>query len=106
MSMSAAAAKAFPPRAIRVLASVSIVLATIMQTLDSTIANVALPHMLGAMNAAQDQISWVLTSYVVATAICTPLTGYLERRLGRRRLFLLAIIGFTIASGMCASATS
>jgi len=106
MSMSAAAAKTFPPRAVRVLASVSIVLATIMQTLDSTIANVALPHMQGAMNAAQDQISWVLTSYVVATAICTPLTGYLERRLGRRRLFLLAIIGFTVASVMCAGATS
>ena len=76
------------PGTTRILASVSIVLATIMQTLDSTIANVALPHMQGSMNATLDQVSWVLTSYVVATAISTPLTGYLERRLGRARLFL------------------
>lgn len=99
-------ASAYPPKVSRVLASVAIVTATIMQTLDSTIANVALPHMQGTMNAAQDQISWVLTSYVVATAIATPLTGFLERKLGRRRLFLFAITGFTIASVMCAAAGS
>ncbi|MSO98211.1 MAG: DHA2 family efflux MFS transporter permease subunit [Rhodospirillaceae bacterium] len=111
MSGAAVAPQSVSPKAItlktkRLLASVSIVTATIMQTLDSTIANVALPHMQGTMNAAQDQISWVLTSYVVATAICTPLTGYLERRLGRRRLFMAAIVGFTLASLLCASATS
>ncbi len=64
-------------------------LATIMQTLDSTIANVALPHMAGSLSASQDQISWVLTSYIVAAAIATPLTGWLSTRFGRKRMFLM-----------------
>jgi DHA2 family multidrug resistance protein len=62
--------------------TLSIMAATIMQTLDSTIANVALPHMQGAMSASQDQIAWVLTSYIVAAAIATPLTGWLVDRFG------------------------
>ena len=64
-------------------------LATIMQALDTTIANVALPHMQGSLSATQDQITWVLTSYIVAAAIMTPPTGWLADRFGRKRLFLI-----------------
>ncbi|PJK27747.1 EmrB/QacA family drug resistance transporter [Minwuia thermotolerans] len=81
-------------------------LATIMQALDTTIANVALPHMQGSMSATQDQISWVLTSYIVAAAIMTPPTGVLAARLGRKRLFAIMVTGFTIASMLCGTATS
>lgn len=84
----------------------SIMLATIMQALDTTIANVALPHMQGSMSATQDQISWVLTSYIVAAAIMTPPTGVLAARLGRKRLFAIMVAGFTIASMLCGAATS
>ena len=90
----------------RGLITVSIMLATIMQALDTTIANVALPHMQGSMSATQDQISWVLTSYIVAAAIMTPLTGVLAARFGRKRLFAIMVIGFTVASMLCGAATS
>ncbi|MEW6167753.1 MAG: DHA2 family efflux MFS transporter permease subunit [Pseudomonadota bacterium] len=90
----------------RGLITVSIMLATIMQTLDTTIANVALPHMQGSMSATQDQISWVLTSYIVAAAIMTPPTGVLAARLGRKRLFAIMVAGFTVASMLCGAATS
>jgi DHA2 family multidrug resistance protein len=90
----------------RGLISVSVMLATIIQTLDMTIANVALPNMQGSLSATQDQISWVLTSYVVAAAIMTPPTGYLAARLGRKRLFMMAVAGFTVASLLCGLATS
>jgi len=86
--------------------TVSIMLATIMQALDTTIANVALPHMQGSLSAAQDQISWVLTSYIVAAAVATPLTGWLSDRIGRKRLFLISVAGFTVASLLCGIATS
>ena len=69
--------------------TVSVMLATVMQVVDTTIVNVALPHMQGGMSATQDQISWVLTSYIVAAAIFTPLTGVLADRLGRKRLFAI-----------------
>jgi DHA2 family multidrug resistance protein len=84
-----------------VFVTVSIMLATIMQTLDSTIANVALPHMAGNLSVSQDQISWVLTSYIVAAAIATPLTGWLSTRYGRKRIFLISVVGFTVASAAC-----
>ena len=99
----APAAAAVPHRR---LITVSIMLATIMQALDTTIAIVALPHMQGSLQSSQDQISWVLTSYIVATAIATPLTGWLCGRWGRRRIFLLAVVGFTLASAMCGVAGS
>jgi MFS transporter, DHA2 family, multidrug resistance protein len=86
--------------------TVCVILATLMQALDSTIANVALPHMQGSISASQDQIAWVLTSYIAAAAIMTPLTGYLATRFGTRRLFLIAIAGFTIASMLCGIAQS
>ena len=90
----------------RGLVTVSIMLATIMQALDTTIANVALPHMQGSMSATDDQISWVLTSYIVAAAIMTPMTGFLSARIGRKRLFLLSVVGFTISSVLCGLAGS
>src|SRR6202142_404218 len=80
--------------------------ATIMQALDTTIANVALPYMQGSLSASQDQINWVLTSYIVAAAIMTPPTGWLAPRFGRARLFLSAVIGFTVASVLCGLAQS
>jgi DHA2 family multidrug resistance protein len=79
----------------------SIMLATVMYTLDSTIAAVALPHMQGTFSAAQDQVAWVLTSYIVSSAIMTPMAGYLSDRIGRRRLFLLTVIGFILTSMAC-----
>ena len=81
--------------------TLSIMLATIMQTLDSTIANVALPHMQGSLSASQDQIAWVLTAYIVAAAIATPLTGWLVDRFGQKNVFLASIGGFTVASMLC-----
>jgi MFS transporter, DHA2 family, multidrug resistance protein len=81
-------------------------LATLMQALDTTIANVSLPHMQGSFAAAPDQIAWVLTSYITAAAIMTPPTGYLARRFGLKRLFLIAIAGFTAASMLCGIAQS
>lgn len=91
---------------VRVLVTISVMLATIMQVLDSTIANVALPHIEGGLAATQDEITWVLTSYIVASAIGTPLTGWLAGRFGRRRIFLWGIVGFTIASMICGMSTS
>ena len=75
--------------------------ATLMQSLDSTIANVALPYMQGSLSASQDQINWVLTSYIVAAAIMTAPTGWLSSRFGRTRLFAVAVVGFTVASVLC-----
>jgi len=83
-----------------------VMLATLMQSLDTTIANVALPHMQGSLAASQDQIDWVLTSYIVAAAIATPLTGFLTARLGLKRLFIVSVVGFTIASMLCGMAQS
>jgi len=85
----------------RGMITLSIMLATLMQTLDSTIANVALPHMQGTLSASQDEITWVLTSYIVSAAIATPLTGWLSDRLSVKRLLLVAIGGFTVASVLC-----
>jgi MFS transporter, DHA2 family, multidrug resistance protein len=90
----------------RGLITVSIMLATIMQALDTTIANVALPHMAGTLSASQDQITWVLTSYIVAAAIMTPLTGWLAGRFGRKLVFLISVAGFTAASALCGMAES
>jgi MFS transporter, DHA2 family, multidrug resistance protein len=90
----------------RGIITVAIMLATIMQILDTTIANVALPSMQGSLNAAQDTITWVLTSYIVSAAIATPLTGWVSDKIGRKRLFMICIGGFTLASMLCGIATS
>ncbi len=88
------------------LITLSIMLATIMQVLDTTIANVALPSMTGDLGASQDTITWVLTSYIVAAAIMTPATGWLSDRFGKRELFLVSILGFVITSMACGLAWS
>ncbi|HEU4959133.1 MAG TPA: DHA2 family efflux MFS transporter permease subunit [Sphingomonas sp.] len=102
----AAEAHSYPATGTRRFITASVMAATVMNSLDSTIANVALPHMQGSVSASQDQITWVLTSYIVAAAIMTPLTGWLASRFGRKRLMLYSIVGFTIASGLCGIATS
>jgi DHA2 family multidrug resistance protein len=86
--------------------TVCVMLATLMQALDTTIANVALPYIQGSVSATQDQIGWVLTSYIVAAAIMTPPTGFLAARFGIKRLFLTAVVGFTVASMLCGMAQS
>ena len=86
--------------------TISIMLATVMNSLDTTIANVALPHIQGSVSASPEQITWVLTSYIVSAAIMTPLSGWLADRIGRKRMFLISIGGFTVASMLCGIATS
>src|SRR5580704_50314 len=81
-------------------------LAPIMQGVDTTIANVALPHMQGSLSVAQDQAAWVLTSYIVAAAIMMPLTGWLAGHFGIKYVFLISVAGFTVASALCGAATS
>ena len=90
----------------RALLVASTMLATILYTLDTTIANVALPHMQGSLQASQDQIAWVLTSYIVVSAIATPLAGFLAVRHGRRNMLIACVAGFTLASMACGVATS
>jgi len=88
----------------RGMITISIMLATIIQAIDGTIANVALPHMQGSLSASQDQITWVLTSYIVAAGIATPLTGWLTDRFGLKHVLLASIAGFTVASVLCGMA--
>jgi DHA2 family multidrug resistance protein len=90
----------------RAAITVCVILATLMQALDTTIANVALPYIQGSVAASQDQIDWVLTSYIVAAAIMTPTTGFLAERFGLKRLFLVSVAGFTVASILCGAAQS
>jgi DHA2 family multidrug resistance protein len=87
-----------------VLLVVAVVLTAVLEVLDITIVNVAIPHMLGAFGATSDQITWVLTSYLVSAAVVMPLTGYLSTWLGRRRLLLMAISGFVLSSALCGMA--
>lgn len=83
-----------------------VILAVIMQALDTTIANVALPYIQGSVSASADQINWVLTSYIVAAAVMTPPSGYLANRFGRKRILLTSITGFVVASVLCGFAQS
>jgi DHA2 family multidrug resistance protein len=89
----------------RLLITIAVMLATLMNSLDITIANVALPHIQGSVSAGPEQISWVLTSYIVAAAIMTPLSGWLSDRVGRKQLFLVSIGSFVVASILCGLAT-
>jgi DHA2 family multidrug resistance protein len=90
-----------PAATSRLLLTVSVMASTVMQALDTTIANVALPHMQGQLGATSDEISWVLTSYLVSAAIMMPLTGYFSDRFGRRRYLSISIAGFVVASMLC-----
>ncbi|WP_024342827.1 MULTISPECIES: MDR family MFS transporter [Bradyrhizobium] len=90
-----------PPGLRRNMVTICAMTATIMQALDTTIANVALPYMQGTLSASQDQINWVLTSYIVAAAIMTAPVGWIANRYGRKRIFIICSAGFTIASVLC-----
>jgi DHA2 family multidrug resistance protein len=90
----------------RTIITVCAMVATLMQALDSTIANVALPYMQGSLSATTDQITWVLTSYIVAAAIMTAPVGWLAARFGRKPLFITCLVGFTVASMLCGVAQS
>jgi MFS transporter, DHA2 family, multidrug resistance protein len=81
-------------------------LASVMQALDTTIANVALPRIQGSISATQDQMAWVLTSYIIAAAIMTPLSGWLAGQIGRKKVFLYSVVGFTVTSMLCGLAQS
>src|SRR5689334_10385117 len=94
------------PTGERLIVTVGVMAAVLLQVLDTTIANVALPHMQASLSASQDQINWVLTSYIVASAIALPISGWLADRVGRKRLLLISVVCFTVASVLCATATS
>ncbi len=90
----------------RIAITICVMMATIMQALDTTIANVALPYMQGSLATTQDQVSWVLTSYIVAAAIMTSPLGWMSMRFGRKKLFIVCAAGFTVASMLCGVAQS
>ena len=90
----------------RLIITLCTVGATLMQALDQTIANVALPYMQGSLSATTDEITWVLTSYITAAAIMTAPVGWLAARFGRKYLFITCLVGFTVASMMCGAAQS
>lgn len=105
-ALSAQGPQAEAPAGSEFLVALSVMLATIIQVLDTTIANVALPHMQGSLGASSDQVTWVLTSYIVAAAIMTAPVGYLAQRFGRRQVFLWSVGGFTVTSMLCGQAGS
>ena len=94
------------PTGQRVIVTIGVMMAVLLQVLDTTIANVALPHMQASLSATQDSINWVLTSYIVASAIALPISGWLADKVGRKRLLLISVAVFTAASVLCATATS
>ena len=89
----------------RVPITIAMMMGTLLNSLDMTIANVALPNIRGSLSAAPDQITWVLTSYLIATAIMTPLSGWLAARFGMKQVLLISMAGFTLASMLCGLAT-
>src|SRR5664280_2035396 len=88
------------------LVATSVMLATFMVVLDSSVANVALPHIAGSLSASTDESTWVLTSYLVSNAIMLPAAGWITRRIGRKRLLIISILVFTAASLLCGMAIS
>src|SRR5882672_2933176 len=98
--------KSAPSGLNRGLITLSVILASFLQALDQTIANVALPHIGGELSATQEQISWVLTSYIVAAAIMIPLSGWMADRYGRKKVLVLSVVVFTVSSALCGVAQS
>jgi len=94
------------PASSRLLPGIAVMLTTVMVIMDMTIVNVTLPHMMGALGATADQVTWVLTAYIVAEAVTIPLTGWLAGRFGRRSVLLGGIAGFVAASALCGQSTS
>src|SRR6202789_944680 len=101
--MTSPAQDQVPHRLIITLCTVG---ATLMQELDQTIANVALPYMQGSLSATTYEITWVMTSYISAAAIMTAPVGWMAARFGRKYLFITCLVGFTVASMMCGAAQS
>ena len=99
--MTGAAPSGDTVRQVKVTIVVAVVLSAVLEVLDSTIVNVALPHIKSAFGATTDQTTWILTSYIVAAVIVMPLTGFMARRIGRKRLILTAICGFSVFSVLC-----
>src|SRR5246500_3313418 len=113
--MSAAAADARPlpkaaavwkPRSNPWVIAITVTLATFMEVLDTSIANVALPHIAGGLGASEDEATWVLTSYLVANAVILPASAYLTTFLGRKRFYMICVVLFGISSALCGLAPS
>jgi DHA2 family multidrug resistance protein len=100
------AAAEWRPRSSPVLIAVSVMLGTFMEVLDTSVANVALPHIAGSLSATPEQATWVLTSYLISNAIVLPVTAWLSAVFGRKRFLLACIVIFTLASAACGAATS
>src|SRR6202041_246621 len=100
------AAEIWKPKFNPWLIAVVVALAAFMEVLDTSIANVALPHLAGDLGASNDESTWVLTSYLVSNAIILPISGWLANLFGRKRFFLVCIFVFTVASVLCGSAAS
>src|SRR6201991_1893522 len=83
------------------IVTISVMLATFMEVLDTTVVNVSLPHIAGNLSASVDEATWVLTSYLVSNAIILPMTGWLSNHFGRKRVLMTSILGFTVASVAC-----
>src|SRR6059036_3710465 len=83
------------------LVAVAVMASTFMEVLDTTVVNVSLPHIAGSLGATPDEATWALTSYLVANAIVLPMTGWLASHFGRKRLLIMAVVGFTAASFLC-----
>ena len=86
------------------LIALSVMLATVMEVLDTSVANVALPHIAGNLSATPEEATWVLTSYLISNAIILPATSWIGKYIGRKRFLIICIIIFTIASAMCGAA--
>ena len=89
------------PQVNRWIVSLSVVFATFMEVLDTTVVNVSLPHIAGSMSATVEEGTWTLTSYLVANAIILPMTGWLSNHFGRKRMLMSSVTGFTVASFLC-----
>ena len=88
------------------LIALTVTLATFMEVLDTSIANVSLPHMAGSLGASQDEATWVLTSYLVSSAVVLPISGWLASRFGRKRFYMTSVVIFTASSMLCGFASS
>src|SRR6202034_1853541 len=88
------------------LVALAVMLGATLEVLDTSIVNVSLPHMQGSFSASVDEVTWILTSYIVANGIMIPLTGWISARFGRKRYFLFSVLVFVVASGLCGMAGS
>ena len=97
---------ASPPRFNPWVVAMTVTLATFMEVLDTSIANVALPHIAGNLGATADESTWVQTSYLVSNAIILPMSGWLSTRIGRKRFYMACVVLFTLSSMLCGLVTT